>query len=117
MVLNDTKNTVVSFHRISSPVLFVYSVNGTLLARSMVVTDLGVTFSSSLNMESQVLKITKKANATLGFIIRVSRDGFSPWALRTLFVHLMQALLEYCSPPVAPYTSGLISVIESVQVR
>ncbi|KAG8295785.1 hypothetical protein J6590_072787 [Homalodisca vitripennis] len=40
MVLNDTKSTVVSFHRISTPVLFAYSVNGTLLARSVVVTEL-----------------------------------------------------------------------------
>ncbi|XP_046663048.1 uncharacterized protein LOC124355943 [Homalodisca vitripennis] len=68
-------------------------------------------------MESQVLKITKKANATLGFIIRVSRDGFSPWALRKLYVHLMRPLLEYCSPVWSPYSSGLISLIESVQVR
>lgn len=66
---------------------------------------------------NHISAICKRANRLLGFIVRTSRDGFSPWALKILFVQLVRPILEYSSPVWSPYQLGLIEQIERIQSR
>ncbi|KAG8304300.1 hypothetical protein J6590_096924, partial [Homalodisca vitripennis] len=72
------------------------------------------TVTNTLSPEVHIHKITSKASSALGFM---SRDGFSEYTLRTLFVQLVRPLLEDFSIVWTPYTLGLIQDNERIQIR
>ncbi|KAI5717957.1 hypothetical protein M8J77_025700 [Diaphorina citri] len=54
MQLNIKKCSVMTYHRIKSPILAHYRIDGQLLARRDVVSDLGVTFEKDLGFISHI---------------------------------------------------------------
>lgn len=115
MDVNVSKSSVLTFSRRTNEMTFEYFLGEEPLSRCSVVKDLGVFMTSTLDPKSHLDFIVRRANSALGFIIRVSRDGFSPVALRTLYVQLVRPILEYCSPLWSPYQIGHINAIESIQ--
>ncbi|XP_054290411.1 uncharacterized protein LOC129005525 [Macrosteles quadrilineatus] len=114
MELNISKCVVLSFSRRTNVTVFNYTLFGSTLHRSSIVKDLGVTVSSNLRPEPHLRNMSKKAYSALRFVVRMSRDGFSPHALRTLYVQLVRPLLEYCSPVWSPYQICHVDLLEGV---
>jgi hypothetical protein len=117
MKLNAGKCQVITFHRCTSPLVFNYSVRGEELARVTEIRDLGVIWTSSLNLEPQVAAICRKANRMLGFIIRFSRNLTNLTAMKTLYNALVRQLLEYGSSVWSPHQRYLCDELEGVQRR
>uniref|UniRef100_A0A1B6FWX9 Reverse transcriptase domain-containing protein n=1 Tax=Cuerna arida TaxID=1464854 RepID=A0A1B6FWX9_9HEMI len=86
-----------------------------LLADHPPVKDLEVTVTLILSHGSHINTIIKKASSALGFIVRVSRDGFSSNAVRTLYMQLVHPHLEYCSVVWSPSRKGHIDLLEVIQ--
>ena len=77
---------------------------------------LGVTISDDLSWDKHIDNITKKANATLGFLrrnLKVTSEELKATAYKTL----VRPQLEYCSAIWSPHTHTCISQIEMVQRR
>ena len=78
--------------------------------------DLGVTISDDLSWGPHINSITKKANQTLGFLIRnimVHNKDLKSVAYKTL----VRPQLEYASTVWSPHTATNSYKLESVQLR
>ncbi|XP_054287986.1 uncharacterized protein LOC129003715 [Macrosteles quadrilineatus] len=117
MSVNPSKCSCITYHRIKSPVMYVYSISGTSIPRSQCIKDLGVIFSSDMGFSGHIDHISNKANKMLGFIARFSRGIDNPSALRSLYCSLVRQLVEYASPVWSPYTVGNRTRLEALQRR
>ncbi|XP_046674578.1 uncharacterized protein LOC124363372 [Homalodisca vitripennis] len=117
MSVNPGKCSVVTFHRIKSPILYSYFISNSEIPRLLNVTDLGVCFSSDMGFTEHLNIICSKANKMLGFISRFSRGINNPSALRSLYCSLVRQLLEYASPVWSHYTVGAGTRLEALQRR
>ena len=84
MQLNVDKCKTISFSRVHTHLLYEYKVNKLSMERVNSIRDLGVVFDHTLKFNEQVLSITAKAFATLGFLRRNTTDFNDPYALKTL---------------------------------
>lgn len=117
MELNIPKCAVITFSRIVSPVIFDYHIANSPLRRTQSIKDLGVVFTSNLSPEEHLHHICKKANKALGFLFRISKDGFSPSTLLTLYAAIVRPHLEYASVIWTPFQLGHKQMLEGVQSR
>jgi hypothetical protein len=117
MDLNSSKCFVITYSRSHTPQHYVYEIGGSPLDRVERVKDLGVIMVPSLNPLEHILHITKKANASLGLVMRASRDGFSVQSLRHLYISLVRPHLEYASVVWSPYQRNHCEIIEKIQRR
>lgn len=117
MDLNFLKCQVITFHRCASPLIFNYRVRGEVLSRVQEIKDLGVIFTSTLNPETHILTISRRANRMLGFILRFSKHLRDMTALKTLYCALVRQILEYCSTVWSPHQKYLCDELERIQRR
>lgn len=117
MLLNPTKCTVVTFTRKKSPIVFDYSLAGTLLQRDNQVKDLGVLLDDKLTYKPHMSYIITKASRSLGFIFRIAKDFDDVYCLKSLYCSLVRTTLEYASPVWNPHFQNGVERIESVQRR
>lgn len=115
--LNISKCTSISFYRGSNPLKFVYCIGAHQLASVSSVKDLGVLFDSSFKFTSHLQAVTSKAFATLGFLMRSTKDFTNVQTIRYLYQSIVLPNLLYCSIIWSPHTAQNISVLESVQRR
>ncbi|XP_046663523.1 uncharacterized protein LOC124356513 [Homalodisca vitripennis] len=71
----------------------------------------------NLDPREHLQHISKKANASLGFVIRASRDGLSVPSLRHLFISLVRPHLVYASVVWAPFQKNHCDLLERIQIR
>ena len=90
-----------------------YNLHGCVLESVPSAKYLGVTISEDLKWTDHINDISKKANQTLGFLIRVNNRDLKPTAFKTL----VRPQLEYASTVWSPYTDQDINKLESVQRR
>lgn len=115
--LNISKCSVMSFARNKNPLHFVYEVGGSSLARLDKCRDLGVIFNPQLSFADHIDSVVLKANATLGFVKRWSREFRDPYICKQLYCALVRPILEYACPVWSPYHLSEIKRLESVQRR
>jgi hypothetical protein len=95
-------------------VVYNYCLNGQNLERVSVIRDLGLL---KLTFSEHVDVTVSKARQMLEFIMRVSRDFWDPYALKSLYVSLVRSILEYPSCVWMPYQNGRIARLERVQEK
>lgn len=79
--------------------------------------DLGVICDNQLNFRAHYDSIINRANSTLGFVKRWSKEFSNPYVTKSLYVSFVRPLLEYASPAWSPYYHVHIQRIEAVQRR
>jgi len=93
---------------------FFYQLDRQILQQVEEVTYLGVTLSDNLKFGPHITKITKKANATLGFMRRNLKHCHAS-CRKTAFLALIRSTLEYSCPVWDPFLGKDIDRIERVQ--
>jgi hypothetical protein len=58
-----------------------------------------------------------KARQMIGFIMRIDRDFWDPYALKSLYVSLVRSKLEYAGCVWMPYQNGRIAKLERFQKK
>ena len=117
MQLNVNKCKTISFSRLHTHLHYEYKVNNQSMERVNSIRDLGVVFDHKLKFNEQVLSVTAKAFATLGFLRRNTTDFNDPYALKTLYCSLIRSTLEYAVQIWAPQQSTMRDRIERVQKK
>ena len=93
-----------------------YQLDGHSLQQSPENPYLGVTISEDLKWSSNISKITKKANPSLGFLKRNLKH--SPLSCRmTVYISLIRSTLEYSSAIWDPYLQKDIDKLVKVQCQ
>lgn len=115
LILNINKCAVVSYTRNLRPILFDYTFEGITIQRVTSFKDLGVIFDQKLSFELHLNSIINKANSTLGFVKRFSKEFRDPYVIKSLYSTLVRPHLEYASQIWSPFYSSHISRIESIQ--
>lgn len=93
-----------------------YFLNGVPLQPVNFQVDLGVTISSDLKWESQVIKVTKKANSLI-FLIRKAFVNISEELVVKIFKAYVRPVLEFAVVVWSPYFVKDITLLENVQRR
>lgn len=115
--LNINKCKLMSFHRKAMPIIFDYTINGTLLGRITEIKDLGVTFVSCMSFSRHIDLCISKANSMFGFLRRWTIDIKDQTALFALYFAYIRCHLEYAVTVWCPYNAVHINRIEAVQKR
>ena len=116
MSFNPSKCQVIHVTRRKTPLQTKYHLHGCVLESVPSAKYLGVTISEDLKWSEHINNITKKANQTLGFLIRnirVHNKDLKSTAYKTL----VRPQLEYASTVLSPHTDIDINKLESVQRR
>jgi len=79
--------------------------------------DLSLVTTSKLSWNTDVDKISSKANKILGLIKRTCRGLNDATTLRTLYCALVRSQLEYCTFVWSPYTARCVDKLERIQRR
>ena len=106
---------ILSFFRIRSPVLHVYTLFKNKIKRIEYISDLGVIFSSDLTFVRHIDSIIAKAYVMFGFIKRNCRDFCDLLTLKSLYVAFVRSTLEYACQVWSPFNKFHSDRIESVQ--
>jgi len=88
--------------------------NGTTIASTDSVRDLGVTMSPDYTWSAHVAKTAEEGKKTLSWVLSVFRDR-SKLTMLTLYKSLVRSKLEYCSPLWNPSSVSDIQKLENVQ--
>lgn len=112
--LNIPKCHVLRFTRKKTVLDCTYSINGTPLDNRETITDLGVTFSSSLSFTDHIRRIQSSALKSLG-LIRHDTDFKNPPTFKILYSALVLPHLEYASQVWNPAQSNHIQLLEVAQ--
>lgn len=117
LVLNSNKCSVMSFSRknVSAVTRFNYYLDSSLLNRVESVRDLGVILDCKLTFKPHYDLIINKANSTLGFVKRWSKEFDDPYVTKHLYVTFVRPILEYASQVWSPFRDIDITRIESIQ--
>lgn len=92
-----------------------YVLNGFVLNKLNVVSDLGVILDAKLNFIQHISTMVNKARAVLGFIKRWAKEFTDPYITKKLYTSLVRPILEYGSIIWDPTYEIHIGTIESVQ--
>lgn len=114
MKLNLKKCKHMTFSR-RQPSRSKYKISDYTLESLEVFDDLGVTMDPKLRFHIHINKAISRANSTLGFIKRWSKEFNDPLITKTLFTSLVRPILEYASIVWCPRYGCYIDDIESVQ--
>lgn len=117
MSLNINKCHVITFTRKINPIIFNYSIEGSLLKRKNECRDLGVRLQSNLMFGNHYNDIVNKAYRALGFIIRNTKYFKRIESVARLYNALVRPHLEYASIIWAPQAEMNSNLIEKVQKR
>lgn len=79
--------------------------------------DLGIICDRELNFRSHIDQIIHRANSSLGFIKRWSKEFSNPYVTKSLYITFVRPLLEYASQVWSPYHDTHSLRIEAVQRR
>ncbi|CAF4889082.1 unnamed protein product [Pieris macdunnoughi] len=115
MYLNIDKCFVISFTNKRNKIVWNYDIDGQLVNRSDVATDLGILFDDKLSFRAHYSHITSKANHLLGFILRSTKGFKNPCSTLYLYFSLVKSILEYGSPIWSPNYNVHIDDIERIQ--
>lgn len=115
MTLSVPKCIVVSFYRITRPIMHNYVVNDVVLKRADSFCDLGVLLDHKLTFNLHRSNVIAKANRQLGFIAKISRDFTDPHCLKALYCSLIRPILESAAVVWTPYQLSWSLRLESVQ--
>jgi hypothetical protein len=110
------KCNVISFYLNNQPILFTYSLQGTMLQRVDHIPDLGVDFSYNLSFTNHISRICQNARVRAAQILKTfcSRD---PRLLFRAFKTYVIPLLENSSNVWNPFRLSDIRKIEAIQRR
>ena len=97
-----------------NPIFSTYFIQNTLIQTVPNVTYLGVTINEHLSWSNHITNITKKANATRGFLQR--NISSCPSSIKEICYKLMiRPIIEYASTIWAPHLQNEILKLESIQ--
>ena len=120
--LNPHKCFTISYTLKTKPVMFDYSIAGTMLQRKFEARDLGVILDAKLTFASHVDSAVAKARRMLGLIIRSMQQSrtlrakpLDFRALRTVYFAHVRSLLEYGSVVWAGAAATHMKRLERVQ--
>ena len=102
--------------RSKNPIHTQYTLHNCILESVSLAKYIGVDFSSDLSWDTQINRISKKANNTLGFCrrnIKIHSESLKSSA----YTVLVRSQLEYCSTVWCPFTNSNIPKLEAVQRR
>ena len=117
LLFNPNKSFLIRFHRISSPNLFEYSLNDSIIPCVSHGRDLGIIFSCDLSWSKHYEAISKKAYNQLYLIKRRFSSGCPSSVKRMLYIALVRSQLTYCSPVWRPMFLRDIIRLEKIQRR
>jgi hypothetical protein len=113
--LNISKCCYITFSRKDTIINYNYTLKEAELRKVTEVRDLGVIHDSKLTYEKHIDFIAKKANLSLGFIMR-SRSQFSNIkTAKVLYCAYVRSTLEYCSQIWNPQYDIYINRLETIQ--
>ena len=116
--LNINKCQVMTFSRKRPPLSKrSYTINCEPIPFVNSICDLGLLCDPHLNFHSHIDSIVNKANSTLGFVKRWSKEFCDPYVTKSLYTTFVRPLLEYSSQVWSPYYQVHIQRIEAVQRR
>lgn len=95
--LNSGECSCISYSRSRSPILYDYSIDGVVLARSQTGVDLGVVFDSQVTFYPHIEGIIVCTSRTLGFIFRLCKSFNNISTMQLLFNALVKPKVDYCS--------------------
>ncbi|KAL0822801.1 hypothetical protein ABMA28_004807 [Loxostege sticticalis] len=113
--LNISKCHSICFSRKCNVTHYLYTLRGTRLQNLTEVRDLGVIHDSKLTYELHVDSVVKRANRTLGFIMRSCSQFQSVKVAKVLYCSYVRSILEYCSQIWNPQYNIYIDRLECVQ--
>jgi len=105
------------FHRKQTPIIFLYTLNGSPLERVYSVKDLGIYLVPSLSFEQHINITVGRALKVLGFIKRNTSLSTSITCLRPLYFSLVRSISEYGMVVWHPYLGKDQLHLEQVQNR
>lgn len=114
LLLCTDKCCVISFGR-SRNFCFNYVLSAAPISRVTCVKDLGVWLDEGLSFKTHVNSVIKKANTSLGLIVRLSSEIRDPLCLKALYCCWVRSTLDYASVVWSPLGSVDLSRLESVQ--
>lgn len=116
--LNISKCCLVRFTRNTVNVIEgTYTINGNPLSIATEISDLGVTFDSSLSFSSHINNIVNRAYKMLGFVLRVCKDFRHISTYVLLYKSLVRCHVEYCVPVWNPHYVTLVNNLERIQKK
>lgn len=117
MCISVGKCAVISFSRCRNLLIWPYTIRGNAIERVASFRDLGVILDSQLTFREHYSYIIAKANRSLGFIFRLSKEFTDPHCLKALYCSLVRSTLETASTVWSPYHDVWIKRIESIQAK
>lgn len=115
--LNIDKCTYMRFSRSKTLISFDYTIDGCPLQKLDTVKDLGVWFNSHFSFNNHIDAIISKANSTLGFVKRWSKEFNDPYVTRILYCTFVRPILEYACLVWSPSCRTHVHRLEAVQKR
>jgi len=103
------------FCRGSDPLVYPYTLGGSILQTSHTVRDLGVTIDGSLKFSNHINNICSIAMKNLGLIKKFGQDFKNPSTLKSLYQSLVRPAIEYASVIWTPVLKKDIITLEKVQ--
>ena len=114
MKFNEIKCFTMSMHRKRTPYEFRYSLNNHILDQVKDNPYLGVQISDNLRWTNHIVRITNKANSTLGIMRRNLKH--CPMVIKEMaYTALVRPILEYGCVVWDPYQQKDINSLETVQ--
>lgn len=116
--LNISKCETITYSRKRSPSPSrTYYINNEPIRKTHSIRDLGVICDSELNFRPHIDSIISRANSSLGFVKRWSKEFSNPYVTKSLYMTFVRPLLEYASQVWSPHHNVHIQRIEAVQRR
>lgn len=115
LTVSVPKCMVMSYFRITRPIMYDYVIDGDVLQRTDSFSDLGVLLDQKLTFNLHRSTVIAKANRQLGFISKISRDFTDPYCLKALYCSLVRPILESAALVWMPHQLTWSLRMESVQ--
>jgi hypothetical protein len=92
---------------------FQYESSGHRLDSVDSICDLGVVLDSNINFSSHIDSVILKASRMLGYIMRIGKEFWDPYTLKTLYNSFVRSHLDYASVVWNPYYGVHLKRIEA----
>ncbi|XP_026332281.1 uncharacterized protein LOC113239467 [Hyposmocoma kahamanoa] len=115
MPFNNSKCKVITYTRKRYPSLQIYKLFDACIDRFYDICDLGLIIDSKLDFHKHVIETCKKANKTLGFIIRTSYEFNDVVVAKVLYNAYVRSTLEYAAIIWDPHEDKYSTMVERVQ--